>query len=556
MESISHKRLLFILLVIAYIFLMCGNGLISLTHPDEVFYAQTAKEMIIHRSWLTPIIFDQPQFEKPILVYWLLILSIKFLGLTSFAARLVPSLFGIIGVLVTYWMAYLLFKKKRMAFISAVILSTSAIYIALSRAVLTDMVFSILVVIALAFFYDGLINKNHRGRGIIFCFVFAALAVLAKGILGVFFVFVPIGVFLYLAKEGDYFKHQATLWGALLFCLIVVPWHYLEMKTYGASFIDEYFRNVHWRRVVEAEHTESDTFYFYPLTAVGGVFPWTLFLIPAVILGYRVSRQQVSLRKSFLFLTCWIGAVMLGMQPAKSKLASYVFPVFPALSILLGYYWETVLDGKGRKFMKFISYLTAGVIGMFSLGMVVMGQCYEKYIENMALIGGWAFLFFLCALSLTWFAYKNNSRGAIFSVAGISGILLVGLILGRSYAEPWVSCEQVCRLLKAMDRSSSTIVSSKILVRGVRFYTDRKVAVLDLSGEGFFSPHPIPMLHNEQDVFSFLANQPVTYCILKESNARFIRERAGENFEITFEQNIGGKHLLRLESKGRWRSTL
>jgi len=80
--------------------------------------------------------------------------AIKWFGLTPFVARFWPAFFGIIGVGITYWLAWMLFQRKRLAFISGLILSTSLIYIALSRAVLTDMIFSVLVVISLAFFYQ------------------------------------------------------------------------------------------------------------------------------------------------------------------------------------------------------------------------------------------------------------------------------------------------------------------------------------------------------------------------------------------------------------------
>ena len=82
----NFKRIL-ILIALSYVVLMLGNGILSLTNPDEVFYAQTAKEMIQHKTWATPYLFDQPQFEKPIFLYWCLRASFIIFGVTSFAAR-------------------------------------------------------------------------------------------------------------------------------------------------------------------------------------------------------------------------------------------------------------------------------------------------------------------------------------------------------------------------------------------------------------------------------------------------------------------------------------
>ncbi|MDD5027484.1 MAG: hypothetical protein PHV58_03200, partial [Candidatus Omnitrophica bacterium] len=87
-----------VLIGLAYVFLIMGNGAISLTNPDEVFYTQTAREMIQQKTWMTPYLFGQPQFEKPIFLYWMLRASIGIFGDTPFAARLPAALIALLGV--------------------------------------------------------------------------------------------------------------------------------------------------------------------------------------------------------------------------------------------------------------------------------------------------------------------------------------------------------------------------------------------------------------------------------------------------------------------------
>ena len=200
-EKINHRKLLAALVALSYVFLMLGNGLVSLTHPDEVFYVQTAKEMVTHNSWLTPLIFDWPHFEKPIFCFWLLALSVKFFGPVPFAARFWPALFGIIGVCVTYWLAWMLFRRKRLAFLAGFILSTSFIYLALSRAVLTDMVFSVWVALAVALFYWGYTDERRRDTAIVLCAAVCGIAVLTKGALGLFFPAAIIWIFLLYKRD-------------------------------------------------------------------------------------------------------------------------------------------------------------------------------------------------------------------------------------------------------------------------------------------------------------------------------------------------------------------
>jgi len=155
-----HGVLLAILLVLAYFLLMFGNNIVSLTHPDEVFYIQSSKEMLAHNRWFTPMIFDEVHFEKPFLSFALFSLALKWFGITAFAGRFWPSLFGIIGVGVAYWIAWILFKRKQLAFFAGLILSSSFIYLALSRAVLTDMIFSVIVAISIGFFLSCLLQSK------------------------------------------------------------------------------------------------------------------------------------------------------------------------------------------------------------------------------------------------------------------------------------------------------------------------------------------------------------------------------------------------------------
>ena len=69
-----YKNVAAILFLLIFSFLTYSYriGSVGLTDPDETFYAQTAKEMLDGHHFLTPFIFGYPQFEKPILFYWLL----------------------------------------------------------------------------------------------------------------------------------------------------------------------------------------------------------------------------------------------------------------------------------------------------------------------------------------------------------------------------------------------------------------------------------------------------------------------------------------------------
>jgi 4-amino-4-deoxy-L-arabinose transferase-like glycosyltransferase len=550
LERQKHTSLRFFLLCWSFIFLMMGNGMISLTHPDEVFYTQSAREMLEHGSWFTPYIFDAPHFEKPIFFFWLLMIVIKFFGATSFVARFWPSLFGIIGVLITYQIAWRLFHSKRVAFFSGIILSTSSIYIALSRSVLTDMVFSIWVVIALVCFLDGYASAQRKTFGIVGVFFFSGMAVLTKGILGLCFPWGIILLYLFLKRDLMFLKSWATLWGFLVFSLIVVPWHAVMTDLYGANFWQEYLHNVHFRRLWEAEHPACDTWYFYPGVMIGGMLPWSLFVIPAFFWMVHHLRTHFFQGEAYLFLGCWWLGILIFVQPAHSKLASYIFPLFPALAIMVARFFEDVLQKtSGPQAKSFIIMGWIFAIGLMS-GVFVGIYFAAKYIEfvmDMRPVYVLACLVFILAMSLAALIRQRQLQRSMTLIPGFSIALLIFLYLGRSYAEPWVSCKQISQIFQKLDQSDTVVLASKFYVRGVRFYTQREMAVMDIVGKDFFSPHPIPFFHNDEVVYEFLQKQPVTFAIVKKSGYYDLK-RIADKYQYTFTayDMVGGKYIVKL----------
>lgn len=551
-ETLSHKKLIGILMAAAYVLLMMGNGFVSLTHPDEVFYVQSAKEMVQHNSWLTPMIFDAPQFEKPIFFFWLLALNIKLFGITPFVARFWPAFFAILGVAVTYWVAWMLFERKRLAFFSGLILASSSIYLALARAVLTDMVFSILVTATIALLYAAYKYPASADKWIILAAAASGFAVLTKGVLGIIFPAAVIFIFLLYKKNLTILKSKGIWPGLLLFLLIALPWHLLMYQWYGQEFIREYVHNVHIRRILEAEHARLDNWYFYLWLMFAGVLPWSFFWPPAARLVWRQFKEKLPDRDKLFFLLAWIVGVYICVQPARSKLASYVFPVFPAIAVLIAYYLDRALrqaeqTGRAQALSRcgyaFFVFLLALIVGA-----VVTASIFKNFVAHPAPVYVFTVLLAVTAWCVFVFTRKREYFKMLLAHAGVTVTLLAVLLLARPSAEPWVSCKDITDIFKTVDHSDSTVLASKFYVRGIRFYTDRKMAVIDINGEGFFSPHPVPFLNTDQKVFAFLKTQPVTYAIVKEGNVRDLKRIVdGQPYRLEELRGVGGKYIVRIE---------
>ncbi|MCK5214736.1 MAG: glycosyltransferase family 39 protein [Candidatus Omnitrophica bacterium] len=551
----NHSKNIFLLIILSYAVLMMGNGLVALTHPDEVFYAQTAKEMFERNEWLTPYIFDQPQFEKPVLFYWLIIPALKIFGMTSFAARFWPAFFGILGVVVTYWISWMMFGNKRTSFLSACILCSSFIYVALSRAVITDIVFSTWVITSIGFFYLAYQKRKYKTSGIILMSAFAGIAVLTKGLLGLCFPLAVIAIYLLMRKDMSFLKTPAVLWGMLVFLIIALPWHLWMYHAHGQSFIDEYFHNVHVRRLFDAEHQKCDTWYFYFMTMIGGVFPWTFYVIPAVALAVKQVRNKYVQSPPLMFLFAWVIGVYIFVQPAKSKLASYIFPAIPAIAVLVAYYISNVTEPTKKLSIRGIKWasIVLGVFLLLAAGLLVsFSRRHVDIVVNMAPIYIFSVLLVFIALAIMLFLRKEQYSKIVYVVPLTTVCMIFFLLSGKFYAEPWVSCKEICDRLKKIDQSDSTLLASKFYVRGVRYFTGRDVAVMDICGREFFSPHPIPFLISDDQVMVFLAEQPGdVYGVVKISTFKDLERIMGNSpYQMTCLDYVGEKYIVKIEKEG------
>jgi len=548
-EVHKNTKHLFILLVLSYFFFMFGNGVVSLTNPDEVFYAQIAKEMAKHSSWLTPYLFDAPNFEKPIFLYWLLRLGFILFGVSSFSARFFPACFALIGVIAVYFFAKLLFQEEKKAFMSGLVLLSGGFYIGLARTVFTDMVFSVLILLSLLSFFWGYSIEKRKGTGIILFFVSSALASLTKGPLGLIIPFLVVSVFLILVRRIKFIFCKYTFWGIIIFLAIALPWYIFMIAKYSQSFIHEFFYNDHYRRIIEAEHPGNDTWYFYLLTMLGGMFPWSIFVVISLFYLLRYPRKT---NNSNLFLVCWITVTFLIFQFAHSKLTSYILPMFPALALGCGdFIYDCMAENERRRQFFLLSILT-WFIFLFILGGIIFATLkFSHYFSTLAPV------YFLVSLFVLWLAValfyllKRKAVAVFYSLMLFVLIPMAVIPFVHRDIEPYFSSQYPCEysLKNYSPYPGGYLLCSDSFARGARFYTDMKIAILASSRKNFFSPHPIPFLSTDEKARELLRQHPPVYGFLKKSSLEDLSRVTGKEFKYQILKNIGNEYIVKIQPK-------
>ena len=131
-------RVLWIVLPMAYFLYFFHLGAVGMMGADEPRYASISREMASSGDWITPRLWGDPWFEKPVLLYWLGGAAFRLGFGPELAPRLPVALLAAV-FLVFYWWILNREFGCRAAWFAALILGTSAGLLAYSQAAVPDL---------------------------------------------------------------------------------------------------------------------------------------------------------------------------------------------------------------------------------------------------------------------------------------------------------------------------------------------------------------------------------------------------------------------------------
>jgi 4-amino-4-deoxy-L-arabinose transferase-like glycosyltransferase len=165
-----------------------------------------------------------------------------------------------------------------------------------------------------------------------------ALAVLAKGLIGLVLPGAVLVLYSALARDLAIWRRLHLAKGLLLFFAIATPWFVLVgLKNPEQPHF--FFVHEHWERFFLKTHHREGPWYYFFLMLVPGVLPWLGVLPQALFSGAR--REAGAAFQPRLLLLIWAVFIFFFFSYSTSKLPGYILPIFPALALLAGVYLET-----------------------------------------------------------------------------------------------------------------------------------------------------------------------------------------------------------------------
>ena len=536
-EKTNDKKyflLLLLLLLSALVIHMYGIGGHPLLDPDEGRYSEIPREMIESGDYITPKLNYVKYFEKPVLFYWMNVLSFKTFGENEFAARFPTVLTAVLGALLTYAMAKSIYCHKTALF-SSIILLTMLLYLAIGQINIIDMTLSFFITLSLFGFWLKRYWLFYAGM---------ALALLSKGLIGIVFPGAIVFWYIVLTKQWPLFKEILTnRRGIILFLIISLPW-FILVCIVNRDFFYFFFIQEHFLRYATKMHGRYQPVWFFIPILILGVMPWVGFIPKTLKALFGVHKKEEHEKRALIFLYLWIFIIFMFFSLSSSKLIPYIVPVMPPLAVIFGAFLNNMLNDEDLDFAKSVFTWGAPLFALISAASIIYPFIDRHELGILKLL---SYTIPLGAASLAFLALgfyslkKKNIKLFVFGMLTLSLLFSAVAKRGFTLMGETRSAYDTALLISEHKREGDLVAQIWDYDQGLPFYLKQRIILIDWRGELSFGADqetdPMWFFDSGELKDFWESHDRVFFVVDKRRRDRF--ESLLTSFEITIPELLG-----------------
>jgi 4-amino-4-deoxy-L-arabinose transferase-like glycosyltransferase len=379
----NNKYLPFLGLLIVYVI---GAVKIDIMDIDAAQYASMGREMADNNRFLDVQFRGKDYYlDKPPLLFWLSALIFKVLGVTNFTYRLVPILSTLLGMYALYRFCKL-YYSERTAYIAALVMGSCQAFFLMNHDVRCDTLLANCVIVSIWQIAEYL--KSRNWKPFIIGFVFAGLALLAKGPISLIVIGSAVFVDFVLKRQWKQLFDWRWLLGIPIIGLVVLPYCIGLYRQYGSEGLYFYFWEQSFGRITgESDWNNSPGLFFQSHNFLWSFLPWVLAFIPALYTRVRdVVRNRFILPVTDEALT--LGGFVLpfvALSTAQYQLPHYTFVVFPLAAVLAARFLDQLIDRPETASFRWvrIGLIVTSVVMLIA----IVGLCFWAFpLQNILLL--------------------------------------------------------------------------------------------------------------------------------------------------------------------------
>jgi 4-amino-4-deoxy-L-arabinose transferase-like glycosyltransferase len=393
-------------------------GAIGLVGPDEPRYAWIARAMAETGDWVTPRLYGQPWFEKPILYYWTAGIGFALHLSAEWAARLPSAMAALLAAVTIGWLGWKHYSRdlnsmRSPALLAPLLFATGVAAIGFARAATPDMLFAACLTLAMAsaasaLDYGAAESGENSSRGwqpLLLFGIFLGFAVLAKGPAAIVLAAGAIALWTLATRHWRAAFRLAHPLAIAAFCVVALPW-YIVCAIRNPDFLRVFILQHNFERYLTPVFHHRQPIWFFGPVVLAALLPWTALLWPVAQEGLRLWRDKSWTRSPGFFFACWAVFPVLFFSFSESKLPSYILPAIPPLALLCAAAFIRAFDRS-----KTLATALAAAIGVSWIVLAIAA--------------------FLAARRLDWSAAVPNFRPHSLAVDGCTTIA-IALIVGAA----------------------------------------------------------------------------------------------------------------------------